>query len=107
MDTLNKTGAMRCKQTNSVESANHVNSSVPSEHTTMRNQCIQQTAAETNIIKYVTISHFTVIAVVEFPGNVECVVRDEGERRVRVRVVPQLLQLEHVHGPVQRHFGAW
>lgn len=44
-------------------------------------------------------------AVVELPRNVERVVRDEGERRVGVGVVAQLLQLEHVHRPVQRHFG--
>ena len=44
-------------------------------------------------------------AVVELPRNVERVVRDKGERRVGVGVVAQLLQLEHVHRPVQRHFG--
>ena len=43
--------------------------------------------------------------VVELPGDVECVVGDEGERGVGVGVVAQLLQLEHVHRPVQRHFG--
>ena len=43
--------------------------------------------------------------VVELPGDVERVVRDEGEGRMWVGVVAQLLQLEHVHRPVQRHFG--
>ena len=54
-----------------------------------------------------TINPVVTLVVVELPRDVERVVRDEGERRVGVGVVAQLLQLEHVHRPVQRHFGPY
>ena len=44
------------------------------------------------------------LVLLEIPGYVEGVVGDERQGGVRVRILAQLLQLEHVHRAIQRSF---
>ena len=44
------------------------------------------------------------LVLLEIPGYVEGVMGDERQGGVRVRILAQLLQLEHVHRAIQRSF---
>ena len=49
----------------------------------------------------------TLLVVLQLPRNVQRVMRYERERRMRIGLVAQLLQLEHVQSTIQRRFGSF